>query len=179
MIRRGILAGLAGTAFASPLFRPAAAQPQGAGSVVLGSDVTPERLHQAARGGMAFALASSQIAVTAAETAPVKTCAGLEADEQTAFAEARRMVGLIPPSTAMLDAGQQQMLQQLQALRGAEFDRLYVQGQVLGHQELLVLHQQLAQSAPTREERALALAAIPGIRTHLAMLAGIQQAMRG
>jgi putative membrane protein len=159
--------------------RAAAQQAPTSGSVVLGGNMTAAQLHQAALGGMAFALASSQVAVTRAETAPVRTFAGLEADEQTAFAEARRMVGLIPPSTAMLDAGQQQMLRQLQALRGAEFDRLYVQGQVLGHQELLVLHQQLAQSAPTREERALALAAIPGIRTHLAMLAGIQQAMRG
>jgi putative membrane protein len=79
----------------------------------------------------------------------------------------------------MMDAQKQQMLQQLQSLSGGQFDRMYIQGQTTGHQELLQLHQAMAQSAATREERMLGTVAVPAIKSHLAMLQGMQQGMRG
>ena len=165
MIRRDlfILAGAAGTGLAAPaLLRPVAAQ-------------TLDRTTQMALGGMAFALATSQIALQRAESPLARTFAQLESEEQMAFADARRMAGLPVPSPSMMDAQKQQMLQQLQSLSGAQFDNMYVQGQLLGHQELLTLHQTIAQSGATQADRMIATVAVPAIKSHLAMLQGIQQ----
>lgn len=163
MIRRNLLAGIAaGVALAPSLLRPAAAQ-------------APDRTTQMALGGMAFALATSQIALQRAESPVAKTFAQLEAEEQMAFADARRMGGLPVPSPSMMDAQKQGMVSQLQTLSGAAFDRMFVQGQIMGHQELLQLHQTLAQSGATQSDRMLATVAVPAIKSHLAMLQGIQQ----
>ena len=165
MIRRNlILAGAAaGAGLASPdLLRSATAQ-------------TLDRTTQMALGGMAFALATSQLATQRAESPLAKNFAQLETEEQMAFAEARRMGGLPLPQPSMMDAQKQQMVQQLQSLSGSQFDRMYVQGQMMGHQELLQLHQTLAQSGSTQADRMLATVAVPAIRTHLSMLQGIQQ----
>ncbi len=175
MIRRNMLAGFAGAGLATALVRSAAAQQ----SSTSPSNMSPERTAQMALGGMAFALATSQLAPQRAESATVKTFAQLETEEQMAFTEARRMAGLPVPSPSMMDAQKQQMVQQLQSMNGAQFDRMYVQGQITGHQELLQLHQAIAQSGSKTEERMLGTVAVPAIKSHLAMLQGIQQQMRG
>ena len=165
MMRRNLLlaAGAAGAGLAAPaLIRTAAAQ-------------TMDRTTQMTLGGMAFALATSQLALQRAESPMARTFAQLEAEEQMAFAEARRMGGLPVPSPSMMDAQKQQMVQQLQSMSGAGFDRMYLQGQMMGHQELLQLHQTLAQSGATQGDRMLATVAVPAIKTHLSMLQGIQQ----
>jgi putative membrane protein len=64
-------------------------------------------------------------------------------------------------------------------LRGAEFDRTFVSGQVEGHQELLRLHQEAARNPTSREEGMLATVAVPAIKTHLVMLEGIQRSLAG
>jgi putative membrane protein len=136
-----------------------------------------------ALGGMAFALETSRIARSRAANALVRNFAELETEEQQAFAAARARAGLPAPNPQMMDAQKQQkkqqMVQQLSGQSGAGFDRMYIQGQIMGHQELQQLHAALAQSAPTREERMLGTVAVPAIRSHLAMLAGIQQQLGG
>jgi putative membrane protein len=166
MIRRNLFlaTAAAGAGLAAPaLLRPAAAQ------------MAMDRTTQMALGGMAFALATSQIALQRAEGSMTRTFAQLEAEEQMAFAEARRMAGLPVPSPSMMDGQKQQMVQQLQTLSGSQFDRMYVQGQIMGHQELLQLHQTLAQSGATQGDRLLATVAVPAIKSHLSMLQGLQQ----
>jgi len=171
MIRRNILAGAASAGLATTFLRSAAAQP----STMSPMNMTPDRTAQMALGGMAFALATSQVAIQRGEGATVRTFAQLETEEQMAFAEARRMAGLPVPAPSMMDAQKQQMVQQLQSMNGAQFDRMYVQGQITGHQELLQLHQAIAQSGSRVEERMLGTVAVPAIKSHLAMLQGIQQ----
>lgn len=174
MIRRNLLAaGAAGAGLAATLIRPARAQQS-----TTSTGAAPDQTAQMALGGMAFALATSQLASGRTENEVVRSFAQLEAEEQTAFAEARRMAGLPVPSPSMMDSQKQQMVQQLNGLRGTEFDRMYVQGQIMGHQELLRLHQTMAQSGSRPEERMLATVAVPAIKSHLAMLQGIRQ-MRG
>ena len=85
------------------------------------------------------------------------------------------MGGLPLPSPSMMDAQKQGMVQQLQSMSGAQFDRMYVQGQITGHQELLQLHQALASSGSTQADRMLGTVAVPAIKSHLSMLQGIQQ----
>ena len=166
MIRRNLfLAGAAAGLAAPALLRPAAAQ------------MTMDRTTQMALGGMAFALATSQLAMQRAGSPLARTFAQLEAEEQTAFSEARRMAGVPVPSPSLMDAQKQQMVQQLQTMSGPQFDRMFIQGQLMGHQELLQLHQTLAQSGSTQADRILATVAVPAIKSHLAMLQGIQQQM--
>ncbi|MBD0271724.1 MAG: DUF4142 domain-containing protein [Acetobacteraceae bacterium] len=175
MIRRNILAGLAGAGLAPALVRSATAQPTAAQGSMSPADVARDAL-----GDMAFALATSQLAMQRAQDPYVRTFAQMETEEQMAFNEARRMAGLPLPSPAMMDSGEQRLMQQLQSASGAEFDRMYVQGQIRGHQELLSTHGAIAQSGATREERMLATVAVPAIKSHLSMLQGIQrQMMRG
>ena len=164
MIRRNLLlAGAAGAGLAAPaLLRPAAAQ-------------ALDRTSQMALGGMAFALATAQLASQRAESPVARTFGQLETEEQMAFTDARRMAGLPVPSPSMMDSTKQQMVQQLQSMSGAQFDRMFVQGQIMGHQELLQLHQTIAQSGSTQADRMLATVAVPAIRSHLSMLQGIQQ----
>lgn len=128
-------------------------------------------------GGMAFAHASAQMASTQAGSAAVKTFAELEASEQQAFIMARRMANLPQPEPTHMDAEKGRMIEQLHGLRGAEFDRMFIRGQVTGHQELLRLHQAISSSPENREEAMLATVAVPAIRTHLAMLESIQQTL--
>lgn len=171
MIRRNLLVACAAGAGALPALVRAA----GAQQAMTGGSAAADRTANAQLGAMAFALATSQLADERASNATVKAFAQLEREEQTAFAEARRMVNLPAPAPSMMDSQKQQMLQQLQGLRGAEFDRMYVQGQVTGHQELLQIHETMARSGSRPEERVLATVAVPAIKTHLAMLQSIQQ----
>ena len=161
MIRRNLfLAGAAatGAGLAAPaLLRPAAAQAM-------------DRTTQMALGGMAFALATSQLALQRAESPMARTFAQLEAEEQMAFAEARRMGGLPVPSPSMMDAQKQQMVQQLQTMSGSQFDRMYVQGQIMGHNELLALNSAYAQAGFDTQGRSVATLAVPSIQTHLTIL---------
>lgn len=138
-----------------------------------------DQARQQALGGMAFALATSQIAERMAEAAPVKLFATLEAEEQTTFAQIRQRVGLPAPTPGNMNTQQQQMLAQLQGLRGSEFDRMYVRGQMQGHQELLRLHQAISSNPANQQEEIIATLAVPAIKSHLAMLQGIAGTMGG
>ncbi len=164
MIRRNLLlAGAAGAGLAAPAFlRPAAAQ------------MTMDRTTQMALGGMAFALATSQIALQRAESPLARTFAQLESEEQMAFADARRMGGLPVPSPSMMDPKKQQMVQQLQTMSGSQFDRMYVQGQIMGHEELFALNSAYAQAGFDRQGRSVATLAVPAIQTHLTILSRIR-----
>ena len=143
-----------------------------------GSTAT-DQLRQSTLGAMAFALATSEIALQRAENPVVRTFAQLETEEQQAFTIARQMNNLPLPGPSYMDAQKQQMLQQLQALSGGQFDQMYIQGQTLGHQELLQLFTSLSRTPSMPAEQMLGIVGVPAIRSHLAMLQGIQQQMRG
>ncbi len=70
MIRRHLLAGIAGAGFVPVLFRPAAAQQQSSSGNMSPADVARDAL-----GDMAFALATSQLATQRSENNLVKTFA--------------------------------------------------------------------------------------------------------
>lgn len=179
MLRRVALGALA----APMLIRPTLAQSSGrneAGQGVVSSQSPPANDTQAQMlGGMAFALATAQLGERQAENPAVRSFAQLEVEEQTAFTQARQMAGLRVPTVELMTENQRQMMMHMRDLRGAQFDRMFVQGQVQGHQELLQLHQAAAQNPTSREEGMLATVAVPAIRTHLVVLQGVQQSMRG
>jgi putative membrane protein len=187
MIRRSMLGVLATYVVSGPVPARAQGSPQAegrmrneAGEGVVSSQPAPASEMQAQMlGGMAFALATAQLAERTAENPAVRLFGQLEAEEQTAFMAARQMAGLRVPTVELMREDQRQMMIRMRDMRGPEFDRAFLRAQVQGHQDLLRLHQAAAQNPTGREEGMLATVAIPPIRTHLVMLEGIQRSMGG
>jgi len=167
MIRRTALGALAGAATIPFLARGAWAQ-----TASMPSD--PMQLRAMGLAGSAFAMQTSEMALQQATRPDVRQFAQFEAAEQRALMEAMRVGGVDVPAQVTMDARKSQMLQQLRAAQGPAFDRAYIEGQVMGHQELLQIHQTMARSAPTPVERALSTLAVASIQQHLVMLQGLQ-----
>lgn len=130
----------------------------------------PNDLHILALSASAFALAGSRLAEQKAHAAGVRQFAMLEAAEQEATMEAMRMAGITIPAQAPMSAAKMQMTQALEAASGQAFDREYLRGQKLGHEELLGIHQRIAQSGSSPAEKIIGTLSVPAIRSHLAMI---------
>ncbi len=117
-----------------------------------------------------FAMQSSQVALERSRNPQVQEFAQLEINEQIALAAA---LGASPGSTP-LRSDHAQMLQQLQAMTGRSFDRMYVQGQIMGHNEGLALTSAYAQSGFDTQGRSVAILAVPSIQTHLTILSRLR-----
>jgi putative membrane protein len=118
-----------------------------------------------------FAKASSQVAAQQATNEAVRTFAELEAAEQTAVAAAFGVPTDAPLSIPEDKAAQ---LEQLQAATGSEFDLLYVDSQIAGHQELRAIHSSYAESGEDPMARGASMVGITSIDTHLVMLNSIR-----
>jgi predicted outer membrane protein len=164
MLRRTALGALTAAAVTPLMIRTAAAQSAATGQVA--------QLRQQILGASTFSLNTSEMALQKAQMPAVKTFAQFEANEQRATMEAMKLAGLTIPSEVPMDAQKMQMMQQLRTLDGTQFDRMYLQGQTLGHQELLQLHQQLL-TAGTQSEQVIATLSIASIQQHIAMLQAI------
>ena len=151
------------------------------------------------------ALQTSEIALQKAQNPKVKQFAQFERDEQTTIAEVLRSLqepaatasagaagsgaaasaaagGARAAATAPeIPADKAKMMEELQqAKAGAEFDRLYIQGQLQGHQELLQVQERYLQAnTRNREHTNVAKLARGHIREHIAMLQEVQTELRG
>ncbi|WP_426959457.1 DUF4142 domain-containing protein [Muricoccus radiodurans] len=173
MLRRTTMGVLAGAALVTAL-RPALAQTPPP-VIVAG---TPSSVRELAMAGSVFALQTSQVALTRTSNPQVRQFAEFESAEQQAIMTAMRTVGVPTPTQIVVDPVKAQALQTLPTLSGAEFDRMYLEGQLNGHQELLTIMSQIAASGATPGERAIAMVAEPSIQTHIALIRGIQMGMR-
>jgi putative membrane protein len=138
------------------------------------------------------ALQTSEIALQKAQNPIVRQFAQFERDEQTTIAEVLRSMQE-PAATASggaaarsgtapeIPADKADMMQQLQqAKAGAEFDRLYIQGQLQGHQDLLQIQERYLQAnSRNREHVNVAKLARGHIKEHVARLQEIQKELRG
>jgi putative membrane protein len=117
-----------------------------------------------------FATMSSKLAVGRGTNPQVVNFAKLEIEEQAAVAEAfgsrPGAAGVMPKHAAML--------QKLEAASDAEFDAMYVKGQIMGHRELLILHRSYSKRGSDPMARGASIVAVPSIQTHLALLNGIR-----
>jgi putative membrane protein len=150
-----------------------------------------EHVQRTLAAGM-VALQTSEIALQKAQNPNVKQFAQFERDEQTTLAEVLRSwqepaatasTGASPASatsTPAIPADKANMMQALQQARpGAEFDRMYIQGQIQGHQELLQIQERYLQGSRNREHGNVAKLARGHIKEHLAMLQDLQKEIRG
>src|SRR3954447_23769814 len=115
--------------------------------------------------GGAFAMQTSQLALTRTGNPDIVNFANAEIAEQVQVASA---LGAAPGS-APLRPDHARLLTQLQQVRGGAFDRMYVQGQLRGHRELLALND-AALRAGNPQEQQVAQMSLPIIHRHLAIL---------
>jgi putative membrane protein len=159
MNRRGLLISTAATAAMFPLTGAAFAQ-----------SGTIEQAKLPALMGGDFATATSQLALKNGSHAAVKTFAQLEIAEQAAVAEAFGF----KPGSAGISQKHAAVLEKLQAAEGAEFDAMYIEGQIDGHEELLAIHKKYARSGEDPMARGASMVGVTGIQSHLTMLKGIK-----
>ncbi len=120
-----------------------------------------------------FATASSQLAAQKATAPTVKMFAELEIAEQAAVAQAFGS----EPGAAGISEDHAALLAQLEAAEGAEFDMMYLDGQIAGHEELLKIHQTYARNGEDPMARGASIVGVTGIQTHLIMLKSIRQSL--
>jgi putative membrane protein len=179
MDRRVVLAGLAAAA-AAPAFAqtretpsptpPAQTDAPATGGMSPGmgrmgmSQADMQHMQETLRIGT-LALETSKIALDRAQNHDLKQFAQFEMDEQETLSEVLRSM-MEPATTAatgssssmsgsamQLDAKSRDMVEKLRGAQpGATFDRLYHQGQVEGHRELLQVQERYLQSNPQNRE---------------------------
>ena len=163
MDRRKLLAAATGLAsFAIPI----------ASATTTAQAQAMDQLKRSALMGGDFALMTSELARRNSQNPLVRNFAMLEMDEQEAIA---RAFGAAPGSAGMR-RDHAAMLERLQAMRGPEFDAMYIQGQVQGHRELLRIHRSYASRGPDPVARAASIVAVPAIQTHLGILTSLRTA---
>ena len=203
MDRRALLGGLA----AALVVAPALAQTSGSSSTMPSgssgsmpmnrtggqmSQADMQHMQQTMQLGM-VALETSRIALNKARNDDLKQFANFEVQEQTTLSEILRSM-MDPSATAatgssagqaampnvQMDASARDMIQKLQGQQaGAEFDKMYLDGQLQGHRNLLQVQERYLQSnSRNREHMNVARMARTQIREHIALLETMQKTMR-
>jgi putative membrane protein len=134
------------------------------------SDADQKLMMEVAMGGM-MQLTVSKLAVEKATDADVKLLAQAEVDEQTGLSAKLKEIATAKKVTlpADPDPKTQEMVTMLKGKTGAEFDRAYVeQSGVKGHQALNATMEKVESKAKDAALKALAAAALPLIKVHLA-----------
>ncbi len=120
-----------------------------------------------------FSKQISQLAITNANHPRVKEFAQFEVAEQTTVAQV--LTDSTNPTPPALDTHQAEVLGQLQAQSGKDFDAAYVQAQIAGHRQLLNIQQAFLNAAMAGEEyEPIAVMARMVIQMHLTMLQDLQ-----
>ena len=198
MDRRVLLGGLAAAVVAFPALAqtsptPSTMQSGGSAGAAMNQMGQAEMQHmqQTMQLGM-VALETSRIAMNKVRNDDLKMFAGFEVQEQTTLSEILRSM-MEPAATAAtgsgqsnaagtmpMDASARDMVQKLQSQQaGAEFDRMYLEGQLQGHRSLLQVQEKYLQSNPqNREHVNVARMARGQIREHIALLEAMQKTMR-
>jgi putative membrane protein len=117
-----------------------------------------------------FATMTSKLALRRSANPQVTNFAKLEIKEQAAVAEAFGS----RPGAAGLTPKHAALYQSLEASSDAEFDTMYVKGQLMGHMELLTLHRSYSSRGSDPMAQGASTVAVPSIETHLALLKGIR-----
>lgn len=82
------------------------------------------------------------------------------------------------PQHEGLDQQHAALLQQLQAAKGAEFDKVYARQQVMAHQQAVDLFQTYSQSGDNPQLKQWAAQTLPALQQHLEMAQKLQQAVQ-
>lgn len=150
----------------------AAADLNGAPTAAAEQVMTATYVVQAAQSDM-YEIRSSQMALSKASSQQVKDFAKMMVSDHTMTSQKLKDAlssANQPPPPMALDDRRKGMLDQLSHASGADFDRMYIQQQLMAHQEALTLHQSYAANGDERSLKVVANATVPIIQHHLSML---------
>jgi putative membrane protein len=154
------------------------------------SQADMQHMQQTMQLGM-VALETSRVAMNKVRNDDLKRFANFEVQEQTTLSEVLRSM-MDPGATAatgqssaqpaapmQMDASARDMIQKLQNQQaGAAFDKEYLEGQLKGHRDLLLVQERYLQSNPqNREHMNVAKMARGHIREHIAILETMQKTL--
>ena len=129
-----------------------------------------------------FEITSSQVALQRTQNPAVRAYATTMIDHHTRTTNtllSTARAALLMPPPAVLGPDKRAMIDQLNSQAGMNFDRLYIQQQVTGHQEALAIHGGYAQGGDNAALRATAAATVPVVQGHLSTAQSIQGRMGG
>lgn len=134
---------------------------------------------KAALGGMAE-VELGKLAATKAQNAEVKKFAQqMVTDHTKANDELKALAGEKNFSMPVrLDPKHQAVLDKLNGLSGAEFDKAYVDAMVADHEETVALFKSEAESGRDADAKAWAAKTLPALQMHLDMIKGMQAKMK-
>jgi putative membrane protein len=133
------------------------------------SSADQKLMTQVAMGGM-MQLQISEVAVKMATSPEVKAIAEAEVAEQAGLATKLKEISAAKKMSlpSEPDAKTQKMVEKLQGMSGAEFDRAYLkESGVAGHEMLNKTMQTVSSTATDPALKAIATASLPLIKTHL------------
>ncbi|VWX47249.1 DUF4142 domain-containing protein [Novosphingobium sp. 9U] len=146
------------------------------------SDNTNIYVSQAAIGDL-FEIQSSQLALKKAQSAEVKAFAKqMIADHTATTAQLKTLASLQEVGRALptqVDAPHKAMLDQLNAVSGAAFDKAYLDQQARAHQEALLLHADYADKGTVSAVKSFAQTVTPKIQHHADMVKQLQASLAG
>jgi putative membrane protein len=137
------------------------------------TSMAPDQLVKMTHEAGGFSLATARVGMEKASNPDVKRFANFEVREQEGMAQAMKMAGHNLPDP-QFGGEKYQTLQRLQAANGAEFDRMFLQVQEQGHQELLNLTTAMAGSQAPMPDKLMALLASDRIREHMIDISVLQ-----
>ena len=121
----------------------------------------------------AVALETSRLAQSRAADPMVRRFADFEVEEQTTISEILNEMMRMPPPPP--PAADRRMMEQLASLRGRDFDRMYLQGQLSGHQRLLQIRDTYLSQGRQPHHRHIAMLARGRIREHISDVQHLQR----
>ncbi len=144
--------------------------------VVTGGDL--DFMNQAAMGSMAE-VELGRLALNQAASAEVKGFAQQMIDDHSKAAEELKQVAqgkkvMLPPEVS---PSHKQTMEKLSKLKGAEFDRRYVEAMIEDHQKDVTAFGAVAQNATDADVKAFAAKTLPTLQQHLQMIRGIAAKM--
>jgi putative membrane protein len=122
--------------------------------------------------GGSFALQTSRLALARTSNRDVVNFAHAEIAEQVQVANA---LGAAPGSVPLRPDHSVTFEHITSTPSGHAFDRMYVQGQLRGHRELLELNSSYLRSGRNPQEQGVAQMSLPIIQRHLAILSSLRE----
>lgn len=127
-----------------------------------------------------YEIQSSQLVMQTTQDADLRRFAEMMIEHHTMTTQtvmrAAQAAGMGPPPPA-LDAPKADMIRRLQTAQGAARDALYVEQQVMAHQQALTLHTSYSRGGDTPQLKTAATAAVPIVARHYNEITAMRQGM--
>ena len=175
-MKRAILIAVAGLAFGYPAFAQSAGEKMGVNRMLGIAPRTEDFVKEAAISDM-FEIQSSQLAQAKGDDQTKSFAAQMMTDHQKTTDELKGLVegGKVKATLpTQMDSSHQKMLEKLERLSGADFDKQYDADQVSAHKQAVSLFGRYGKRGSSPELKDWASKTLPTLQHHLEMAQGLK-----